>query len=154
MQRSYIGAVSKLSRYFGRSPDKLGLEDVRAFQAHLVSTGISWPALNQIVCTLRFFNGVTLEWRNAWRSGYSRAHPVCAGATQAARHIEPRRNRAISGRGVERKVPGGAHFTCYYAAGLRAPEVGGLMVADRQCAGRHPGTARQGATAGRPRPSR
>jgi integrase/recombinase XerD len=35
-QRSYISAVSKFSRYFGRSPDKLGLEDVRAFQVHLV----------------------------------------------------------------------------------------------------------------------
>jgi hypothetical protein len=38
----------------------LHLEDVRAFQVHLVSTGISWPALNQIVCALRFFYGVTL----------------------------------------------------------------------------------------------
>jgi integrase/recombinase XerD len=45
-QRSYITAVSKLSQYFGRSPDRLELEDVRAFQVHLVSTGISWPALN------------------------------------------------------------------------------------------------------------
>ena len=59
-QRSYVSAVSKFSRYFGRSPDKLALEDVRAFQVHLVSTGISWPALNQIVCALRFFYGVTL----------------------------------------------------------------------------------------------
>ena len=48
-QRSYVHAVAKFSRYFGRSPDRLGLEDVRAFQVHLVSTGISWPALNQIV---------------------------------------------------------------------------------------------------------
>ena len=59
-QRSYISAVSKFSRYFGRSPDKLELEDVRAFQGHLVSTGISWASLNQIVCALRFFYGVTL----------------------------------------------------------------------------------------------
>ena len=42
-QRSYVSAVSKFSRYFGRSPDKLGLDDVHAFQVHLVSTGISWP---------------------------------------------------------------------------------------------------------------
>ena len=27
-QRSYLAAVSKLSRYFGRSPDRLGLEDI------------------------------------------------------------------------------------------------------------------------------
>lgn len=44
----------------GRSPDRLDLEDVRAFQVHLVSTGISWPALNQTVCALRFFYGGTL----------------------------------------------------------------------------------------------
>ncbi|ASY61138.1 Mobile element protein (plasmid) [Sinorhizobium sp. CCBAU 05631] len=42
--------MTKFSRYFGRSPDRLGLEDVRAFQLYLVSQGISWPALNQTVC--------------------------------------------------------------------------------------------------------
>src|ERR1700733_1034320 len=59
-QLSYLHAVTKFSRHFQRSPDRLGLEDVRAFQVYLVSTGISWPALNQIVCALRFFYGVTL----------------------------------------------------------------------------------------------
>lgn len=59
-QRSYISAVSKLSRHFGRSPDRLDVEDIRAFQVHLAGTGISWPGLNQIVCALRFFYGVTL----------------------------------------------------------------------------------------------
>src|ERR1700730_18834401 len=59
-QRSYVSAVSKLSRHFAKSPEQLDLEDVRAFQVHLVSTGISWPGLNQIVCALRFFYGVTL----------------------------------------------------------------------------------------------
>ncbi len=59
-QRSYISAVSKFSRYFGRSPERLDLEDVRAFRVHLVATGISWPGLNQIVRALRFFYGVTL----------------------------------------------------------------------------------------------
>jgi integrase/recombinase XerD len=38
-QRSYLNAVSKFSRYFSRSPDHLGLEDVHAFQVHLVATG-------------------------------------------------------------------------------------------------------------------
>src|SRR5215207_8364868 len=59
-QRSYVSAVAKFSRHFGCSPDRLGLEEVRAFQVHLVAGGISWPALNQIVCALRFFYGVTL----------------------------------------------------------------------------------------------
>jgi hypothetical protein len=54
-QQSYLSAISKFSRYFGRSPDRQGLEDVHAFQVHLVATGVSWPALNQVVCALRFF---------------------------------------------------------------------------------------------------
>jgi len=62
-QRSYVSAVSKFSRYFGKSPERLSLEDVRAFQVHLVSTRISWPSLNQIVCALRFFCGDTLGER-------------------------------------------------------------------------------------------
>ena len=52
-RQSYLNPLLKFSRYFGRSPDHLGLEDVHAFQVHLVATGISWPALNQIVCALR-----------------------------------------------------------------------------------------------------
>jgi hypothetical protein len=34
-QQSYLNAVSKFGRYFGRSPDRLGLEDVHAFQVYL-----------------------------------------------------------------------------------------------------------------------
>ncbi len=52
-QRSYVHAVAK----FGRSPDKLDLENVWAFQVHLVAGWISWPALNQTVCALRFLSG-------------------------------------------------------------------------------------------------
>lgn len=53
-QRSYLHAVSKFSRHFGRSPDRLGLEEVHAFQVHLVSKRVSWGALNQTVGALRF----------------------------------------------------------------------------------------------------
>ena len=60
-QRSYVHAVAKFSRFFGRSPERLGLEEVRAFQVHLVAGGISWPALNQTVCALRSSYGVALK---------------------------------------------------------------------------------------------
>jgi integrase/recombinase XerD len=40
-QRSYVHAVAKFGRFFGRSPDRLDLEDVRTFQVHLVAGGIS-----------------------------------------------------------------------------------------------------------------
>jgi hypothetical protein len=60
-QRSYVHAVAKIGRFFSRSPERLGLEDVRTFQVHLVAGGISWPALNQTVCALRFLYDVTLK---------------------------------------------------------------------------------------------
>jgi len=59
-QRSCIHAVAKFSQYFLRSPDHLSLEDVRAYQVQRVARGLSWPALNQIVCALRLFYGITL----------------------------------------------------------------------------------------------
>ena len=60
-QRSYVHAVKRFSRFHRRSPDQLGLEDVRSFQVYLVSQGVSWSALNQTVCALRFFYGITLD---------------------------------------------------------------------------------------------
>jgi integrase/recombinase XerD len=37
-QQSYVYAVAKFSRrHFGRSPDRLGVEDVRAYQLHLIA---------------------------------------------------------------------------------------------------------------------
>jgi hypothetical protein len=41
-QRCYVHAVAKFARYYKRSPDRLGLAEVRAYQVHLASTGISW----------------------------------------------------------------------------------------------------------------
>ena len=60
-QRSYLHAVEGFSRFFGRSPDRLSLEDVRTFQVHLAGKGIAWATLNQIVCALHFFYGHTVR---------------------------------------------------------------------------------------------
>jgi hypothetical protein len=59
-QRSSLHAASRFSSYFGRSPDRLGLEDVRAYQVRLASQGVAWASLDQVVCALRFFCGVTV----------------------------------------------------------------------------------------------
>lgn len=122
-QRSYLHAVTKFSRYFGRSPDRLGLEDVRAFQVHLVSQGISWPALNQTVCALRFFYGVTLDRGEIpERIVYARTPrklPVILSADEVVRFLEavPSLKTRIA-------------LTAAYAAGLRASEAVSLKVAD------------------------
>ncbi|ARS66005.1 hypothetical protein SMRU11_00540 (plasmid) [Sinorhizobium meliloti RU11/001] len=47
-QRSYSHAVTKFSRNFGRSPDCLGLEEVRAFQVHLLSPTTTSPARSRL----------------------------------------------------------------------------------------------------------
>ncbi len=57
---AYVAGVARLAKHFGRSPDQLGTEEVRAFQLHLVGRRVSWSLFNQTVCALRFFYGVTL----------------------------------------------------------------------------------------------
>ena len=122
-QRSYLHAVAKFSRYFDRSPDRLGLEDVRAFQVHLVSIGISWAALNQTVCALRFFYGVTLgHGEIPERIPYAREPrklPVVLSADEVVRFLE-----AVP------SLKSRTALTTAYAAGLRASEVVGLKVAN------------------------
>jgi integrase/recombinase XerD len=114
-QQSYLNAVSKFSRYFGRSPDRLGLEDVHAFQVHLVATGISWPAVNQIVCALRFFYGVTLGQAIVpERIAYAREPsklPVVLSTDEVVRFLE-----AIP------SLKSRTALTTVYAAGLRVSE--------------------------------
>src|SRR5215475_5761535 len=116
-------SVTKLSRYFGRSPDGLDLEDVRAFQVHLVATGMSWPALNQIVCALRFFYGVTLGHDTVpERIAYARKPrklPVVLSTDEVVRFLE-----AVP------SLKSRTALTTVYAAGLRVSEVVLLKVAD------------------------
>src|SRR5262245_34991077 len=123
-QQSYLNAVSKFSRYFSRSPDRLGLEDVHAFQVHLVATGISWPALNQIVCALRFFYGVTLGQDTVpERIAYAREW-----AQQAPGRVERRRGRALPVGNPEPQKPHRAdHGLC-----RRTARVGSRSLEDRR----------------------
>lgn len=122
-QQSYISAVSKFSRFFGRSPDWLTLEDVRTFQVHLVAKGISWPGLNQIVCALRFFYGVTLRRDEIpERIAYARQPrklPEVLSAGEVVRFLE-----AVPS--LRTRVA----LTTAYAAGLRASEAVSLKVAN------------------------
>jgi site-specific recombinase XerD len=122
-QRSYLHAVAKFSRYFGRSPDQLDLEDVRAYQVQLVARGLSWPALNQIVCALRFFYGVTLGQTDLpERIPYAREPrklPLVLGADEVVRFLE-----AVPG------LKSRTALTTAYAAGLRASEAVRLKVSD------------------------
>src|SRR3984893_7759296 len=90
-QRCYVHAVAKFAQYFNRSPDRLGLADVRTYQIHLVSSGMSWAGFNVAVCALRFFYGITLG-RSAMvdRIPYARKRrqlPVILSADEVARFL-------------------------------------------------------------------
>ena len=122
-QRSYLYAVAKFSRFFGKSPERLDLEDVRTYQVHLASQGIAWATLNQTVAALRFFYGVTLGRPEIpERIAYAREPrrlPVVLSADEVVRFLE-----AVP------SLKSRTALTTAYAAGLRVSEVVALKVAD------------------------
>jgi integrase/recombinase XerD len=59
-QKIYTYAVANFSAFHRRSPDKLGLEDVRDYHLHLVSRKLKPNSINPIMGALRFFYGTTL----------------------------------------------------------------------------------------------
>jgi len=61
----YVFHVGRFAQYFGRSPDQLGPEEVRAYQVYLArEKQASRADFNQAVCALRFLYRVTRprEW--------------------------------------------------------------------------------------------
>jgi site-specific recombinase XerD len=118
-QQSYLYAVAKFSRHFGRSPDRLGLEEVRAYQLHLIAQQRSWSHINQVVCALRFFYGVTLGWTDAFERIVAAREPqklpVVLSADEIVRFLE-----AVPG------LRNRAALTTAYGAGLRVGEVARL----------------------------
>ena len=64
-QRLDVECVSLYARHFRTSPERLGPEDMRAYQRYLVhDKQVSWSRFNQRVCALRFLSRVTLG--NDW----------------------------------------------------------------------------------------
>ena len=122
-QRSYLNAVRRFSVYFGKSPDLLGLEDVRTYQVHLVGKEVAWASLNQVVCALRFFYGVTLgndvvpELIPYART--PKTLPVVLSADEVTRFLE-----AVSS--LKCRVA----LTTAYSAGLRVSEVVSIEIDD------------------------
>ena len=47
-QGNYIRAVKNFTRFLGRSPDTADAEDLRRFQLHMISTGVS-PTLLSVL---------------------------------------------------------------------------------------------------------
>ena len=64
-QRDYVRVVADFARFLGRSPDQARPEDLRRYQLHLATQGVSPGQMNAAVSALRFFFKITLG-----RQGY------------------------------------------------------------------------------------
>src|SRR5207244_11033113 len=63
--KTSVAQVANFARHFGKSPELLGPEEIRQYQAYLVEERhVSWSHFNQAVCALRFFYRHTLgrDW--------------------------------------------------------------------------------------------
>ena len=121
---AYTWHVNKFCQHFGKTPEELGLEEIRQYQIYLVNEKrSSWSAFNQAVCGLRFLYEVTLG--KPWAVQHipfgkrPKKLPVVLSDQEASRLIECTENPK------HRTV-----LLCCYAAGLRLAEATHLKVAD------------------------
>jgi integrase/recombinase XerD len=120
-QQSYIYAVAKFSRHFKCSPDRLGMENVRSYQLHLIDQKYSWSHINQVACALRFFYGITLGQKEAVERIVAGREPEKLPPVLSREEI----TRFLDAvQGLRNRVA----LTTAYAAGLRIGEVVRLKI--------------------------
>jgi integrase/recombinase XerD len=123
-QRVYIHCVAAFAAHFGRSPDVLGQEEIRAYLIHLRDRRmVSWSSFNQTVSALRFLYRHTLGREDVvphipYPKGERRL-PTVLSVGEVRQFLSSIRN-----------VKHRAALTTAYAAGLRASEVVALRVSD------------------------
>ena len=122
-QRVYTYAVANFARYHARSPDQLGIEDVRTYRLHLLSRGLKAKSINPIVGGLRFFYATTLGKKEiAEQIPFARVEETLPAVLS--------RDQVM---GLIRAEPDLKMRTIYitiYATGLRISEVVKLTAAD------------------------
>ncbi len=122
-QKGYLWRIGQFARHYRRSPDQLGLKQIRDYQVHLVEKGADYGTMQQVVSALRFFYGVTLDKK--WvieKIPYpkkERRLPEIPTREQLLRFLNAIPN--IKHRAI---------LTTCYAGGLRLGEVVRLRVAD------------------------
>ncbi len=122
-QRGYLAAVTDFTAFLGRSPDGAIAEDLRRYQLHMRSSGVSATSMNAAVSALRFFFGVTLGRGDA-QVGMTTVRephrlPVVLSPEEVARLLD-------AAPGLKYR----AALSVAYGAGLRASEVVSLKLTD------------------------
>ncbi len=120
----YVERVASFAKYYGKSPERLGPDDIRAYLLFLIEEQrLSWSYYGQVICALRFLYRVTLAkgWviEGVVSPKRETKLPVVLSTgevTQFLQAITSLKHRAI--------------LMTAYAAGLRVSEVVGLRVGD------------------------
>ena len=123
-EETYIEAVARFARHFGKSPEQLGAAQITEYQVWLRETRhVSASLFNQVVCALRFFYVEVLNRPDqVVRIAYARTEkhlPVVLSLEETARFlasIEIPRYRVL--------------LTTIYSAGLRLGEALALRAGD------------------------
>jgi len=121
---AYVRAVARFAQHYGKSPERLGPEEVRQYLLHLVNVqkaSLSW--YNISLCALRFLYHVTLG-RKALLEGIpcpkgEKKLPVVLSRDEVAQFL--RSANRLKARTM---------LTTAYAAGLRVSELVALRVED------------------------
>ena len=122
-QRAYVETVARFARYFDRSPERLGPEQIRAYQVYLATErGLATSSLLVAVSALRFLYRVTLQKRWSFDDVIPapkkpQSLPVVLSPQEVVQFLDavkPAKHRAI--------------LTACYAAGLRISEAIALTV--------------------------
>ena len=123
-QKAYALQIKQFAQHFGKSPEQLGPEEIRAYQIYLVEhKQASMSALTQFVAAARFLYTVTLKRDlKLTEIPYPKKPkrlPEVLSEQEAKRLIDAVRNRKHR-----------AILTTLYATGLRVSEVCQLRVSD------------------------
>lgn len=119
----YTYAVANFSAFHGRSPDKLGIENVREYRLHLIARGLKANSINPIIGALRFFYGTTLGRKDIVdQIPFARKEdtlPAVLSQDEVLRLLKAESNLKMR-----------TAYTAIYAAGLRVSEVVSLTIKD------------------------
>jgi len=123
-QKRYLGRVADFAKHFGKSPEQLGCEEIRAFQLHLIQERkLSSSSLNVTVSALRFLYRFSLkrDWQ-VERIIFARREtklPVVLSPEEVVLFFNAVRNPKYK-----------TILMTIYAAGLRVSEAAQLKVSD------------------------
>ena len=123
-QDAYVRYVADFARYFGKSPELLGPEEVRAYQVHLFKErGFCYNSLTVVASALKFFYRVTAprDWSVEQIPVPKRPKklPVVLSKEEVAQFFKAVKN-----------IKYRAMFMTAYGAGLRVSEITHLRLRD------------------------